>query len=76
MTKYKPIDYYNAWMNDEVASTSHGAWVTPEDMQIATICAIIATFGYVDDGDHATINVEELQELVEALETQSNQLKQ
>lgn len=72
----RPVDYYNAWMNDESASYPWGSWYTYEDMQIAALCAAIAVCGHVDDHGHRYINTDDLQELISQLEAQSNKLKE
>lgn len=76
MTKLRPIDFYNAWMNDESSSYPHGSWHTYEDMQIAALCAAMATLFVHDEGKGPIIYVEDLQDLISQLEIQSNKLKE
>lgn len=75
MTQLRPVDYYNAWMNNDASSYTHGSWTTYEDMQIAALCAAIAVCGHVDDYGHRYINTDDLEELISQLEAQSENLK-
>lgn len=75
MTETRPIDFYNAWMNDDASSYSHGSWITFEDMQIAALKAALSVCSCTDDFGTKIIYVDELQDLISQLEIQSENLK-
>lgn len=76
MTQLRPVDYYNAWMNNDASSYTHGSWTTYEDMQITALCAAIAVCGRIDGHGRKYINTDDLQELISQLEDQSKKLKE
>lgn len=75
MTQLRLVDYYNTWMNNDASAYTHGSWTTYEDMQIAALCAMLASCNKSLLFGVNYIKVEDVLELISQLETQSKNLK-